>query len=188
MSDDNKSRDDDKNGKKTGEFKVPPRTYIIWIAILGAIPLLMLFRNNAGSPGEILTQTQFFQKVDSNLVTKGLIIYDPQSPFLHEVRGNYFKTDAEGNKVLEGAKAVVVPFVAKVRLTDKLEDKVLSSGAFETKQPNTVLLGIVYSLFPILLIGLLIWFFFIRQIKMAGKGALSFGKSKARMLDRKSVV
>ena len=28
----------------------------------------------------------------------------------------------------------------------------------------------------------LIWFFFIRQIKMAGKGALSFGKSKARML------
>ena len=27
-----------------------------------------------------------------------------------------------------------------------------------------------------------IWFFFIRQIKMAGKGALSFGKSKARLL------
>ena len=29
---------------------------------------------------------------------------------------------------------------------------------------------------------MLFWFFFIRQIKMAGKGALSFGKSKARML------
>ncbi len=35
---------------------------------------------------------------------------------------------------------------------------------------------------PFLVIGFLIWFFFIRQIKMAGKGALSFGKSKARML------
>ena len=34
----------------------------------------------------------------------------------------------------------------------------------------------------ILLIGAFIWFFFIRQIKMAGKGALSFGKSKARLL------
>ena len=182
MSDDNKSRDDDRNGKKNGDFKVPPRTYIIWIAILGAIPLLMLFRNNASSPGDILTQSQFFQKVDSNLVTKGLIIYDPQSPFLHEVRGKYIKTDAEGNQILEGTKVVELPFMAKVRLTDKLEDKVLSSGVFETKQPNTVLLGIAYSLFPILLIGLLIWFFFIRQIKMAGKGALSFGKSKARML------
>src|SRR5438445_9195711 len=30
----------------------------------------------------------------------------------------------------------------------------------------------------------MIWFFFIRQIKMAGKGALSFGKSKARMLSK----
>ena len=28
------------------------------------------------------------------------------------------------------------------------------------------------------------WFFFIRQIKAAGKGALSFGKSKARMLGK----
>ena len=35
---------------------------------------------------------------------------------------------------------------------------------------------------PLVIIGALIWFFFIRQIKMAGKGALSFGKSKARML------
>ena len=34
----------------------------------------------------------------------------------------------------------------------------------------------------VLLIALLIWFVFIRQIKMAGKGALSFGKSKARLL------
>jgi cell division protease FtsH len=31
-------------------------------------------------------------------------------------------------------------------------------------------------------LGALFWFFFIRQIKIAGKGALSFGKSKARML------
>jgi cell division protease FtsH len=33
-----------------------------------------------------------------------------------------------------------------------------------------------------LILGALFWFFFIRQIKLAGKGALSFGKSKARML------
>jgi len=33
-----------------------------------------------------------------------------------------------------------------------------------------------------LLVAFLVYFFFIRQIKMAGKGALSFGKSKARLL------
>ena len=39
-------------------------------------------------------------------------------------------------------------------------------------------------LLNILVIGALIWFFFIRQIKMAGKGALNFGKSKARLLTK----
>ena len=40
------------------------------------------------------------------------------------------------------------------------------------------------GLMPILLLILLIYFFFRQQIRMAGKGALSFGKSKARMLAR----
>jgi cell division protease FtsH len=51
-------------------------------------------------------------------------------------------------------------------------------------EPNTLLLGILYSLLPFLLLALLIWFFLVRQIRMAGKGAMSFGKSKARMLNR----
>src|SRR5467141_2081246 len=49
-------------------------------------------------------------------------------------------------------------------------------------EPNTMLLSVVLSGLPIIVIAALIWFFFIRQIKMAGKGALSFGKSKARLL------
>jgi cell division protease FtsH len=42
----------------------------------------------------------------------------------------------------------------------------------------------VVGLLPIVLVGALIWFFFIRQIRAAGKGALSFGKSKARLLSK----
>src|SRR3954469_916860 len=183
MSDDN-SRNDDKK-QKNGEFRVPPRTYILWIAILAAIPLLMVFRNNATNQGEELTQPQFMQKVESNLITKGTIIYDPQSPALQKIRGRYIKTTAEGAPELDAKNnKIEVPFTAQVRLPPNLEEKLLYSGKYETKQPNTVLLGVVYSLFPILVIGLLIWFFFIRQIKMAGKGALSFGKSKARMLSK----
>ena len=45
-----------------------------------------------------------------------------------------------------------------------------------------MLISVLWTIVPFLLIGVLFWFFFIRQIKMAGKGALSFGKSKARML------
>jgi cell division protease FtsH len=186
MSDDNKNRDEDRGGKKNGEFRVPPRTYIIWIAILGAIPLLMVFKNTGPASADILSQTQFMQAFASNQIVQGTstIAYDPQS-LLHEVRGKYYKTDKAGIRLEAGGKAAdPVPFVAKVRLTDSFEDRLLQSGLFETKAPNTVLLGLIYSLGPILVIGLLIWFFFIRQIKMAGKGALSFGKSKARMLTK----
>src|SRR5436190_8936260 len=184
MSDESKHTDN-KNNKRNGDFKVPPRTYLLWIAIVLAIPLLMIFRNNSGTQADVLTQTQFVEKVESNLVSKGTIIYDPQSPYLHEIRGKYIKTDTTGQQVLDSSgKPVEMPFTARARLPKKLEEKLLYSGKFETKQPNTMLLGFLYSLFPILLIGLLIWFFFIRQIKMAGKGALSFGKSKARLLTK----
>ena len=184
MSDDNKNRDDDRGGKRNGEFRVPPRTYIIWIAILGAIPLLMVFKSAGPTTAEQLTQIQFQQKVESNQIAGGTIVYDPQSPYMREVRGYYYKTDENGTRVEDGGKPVRIPFVAKVRLSDSMEDMLLHRNLFETKQPNTVLLSLVYSLGPILVIGLLIWFFFIRQIKMAGKGALSFGKSKARMLTK----
>ena len=179
------SKGDNKNGKRGGDFKVPPRTYLLWIAIVLAIPLLMIFRNNSGTQAEVLTQTQFIEKVDSNLISKGTIIYDPQSPYLHEIRGKYIRTDSSGQQILDSnGKPAEANFTTKIRFTEKFEEKLLFSGKFEIKQPNTMLLGILYSLFPILVIGLLIWFFFIRQIKMAGKGALSFGKSKARLLTK----
>jgi len=182
MSDEN--RNDDKNSKKNGEFKFSLRGYILWTAMLGAVLVLMFFRANGTAPGDTLDQSAFMQKVQSNLIVKGIITYDPQSPYLRDIKGRFFKTDAEGNKILENSKPAEVPFVAKVRMTDKMEQKVLATGVFEVKQPNTVLLGILYTIFPIVVIGLMIWFFFIRQIKMAGKGALSFGKSKARMLSK----
>ncbi len=183
MSDDN-SRNEDKK-PKNGEFRVPPRTYILWIAILAAIPLLVVFRNNSTNQGIELTQPIFMQKVESNLITSATIIYDPQYTGLQKIRGKFLKTEPDGKPSLDkDGNKVEVPFTAQVRLPPNLEEKLLYSGKYETKQPNTVLLGVVYSLFPILVIGLLIWFFFIRQIKMAGKGALSFGKSKARMLSK----
>jgi len=56
------------------------------------------------------------------------------------------------------------------------------SGAVKFSQPNAMLSALGMNLLFFLGIALLFWFFVIRQIKSAGKGALSFGKSKARLL------
>ncbi len=75
-----------------------------------------------------------------------------------------------------------MPFRAKVRLPDRMEDKLYDTKKFDSRESNQLLVGLIWSILPILAIAAFIWFFFIRQIKMAGKGALSFGKSKARLL------
>ncbi len=49
---------------------------------------------------------------------------------------------------------------------------------------NNVWATTIFPFLPILVVLLLLYFFFRQQIRMAGKGALNFGKSKARMLAR----
>src|SRR5687768_15910492 len=184
MPEDNKSKGDDK-GRKNGEFKVPPRTYLLWIAIIGLIPLLVIFRQNATNQGKQLSQYEFIQKATNDLIAEATITLDPQSPYSRDIRGTYYKTDSEGAKIIgPTGKAEEVPFFAQVFLTEERLEALLSGPKFKSKRPNTLMLNLIWSLGPILLVALLIYFVFIRQIKMAGKGALSFGKSKARMLSK----
>ena len=164
MSDDNK-----KEPKKGGEFRVPPRTWILWIVILGAIPLLLLFKERPDTGKELLTEYQFMDLLESGKIVKGVVWADVQSLPLQEITGTYLK---EGEK--QGKD-----FRVWAQLDDDLNKKLRDTRKFDRRKPNTLLQGMLVSVLPILLIALLIWFVFIRQIKMAGKGALSFGKSKA---------
>jgi cell division protease FtsH len=179
---DEKYNDDDKPSKKGGEFRVPPRTWIVWIAIFGGIILLMLAKERMTQPSEQLSQYNFFQKVDSNLIAHATINYSAQSAFLTEIVGAYYEKDRDGNLIKEGGKPKEFPFRTKARLTEQMENKLLALDKIDPREPNTMLLSVMWSILPILVVAALVWFFFIRQIKMAGKGALSFGKSKARLL------
>src|SRR5688572_19805653 len=99
MADDNKYNDDEKSSKKGGEFRVPPRTWIVWIAIFGGIILLMLAKEKMSPPNKPLSQYEFFLKVDSNLIARATVNYVAQSAYLREIKGTYFETDRDGNKV-----------------------------------------------------------------------------------------
>jgi cell division protease FtsH len=158
-------------------MRVPPRTLLIWIAIMALIPLLWKFREKVDSHYRKLNHNEFVGLVRSNLVTSGVITYNPQSEYLREVKGKFKEPGRNG-------EPTEVTFLAEVRLLPDFEKELLESGKYEVLQPSTLLLGILYSLLPFVLVAALVWFFLIRQIKMAGKGALSFGKSRARMLNR----
>src|SRR5258708_11173822 len=110
-----------------GESRVPPRTWLAWVLIFAGIILLMVFRDRMESQGEVLTENRFQQLVESNQIAQATITYsaqNTQSPFLTEVAGKYYKTDRTGNRIKKNGVDVTIDFRAKVRLPDKLEEKV----------------------------------------------------------------
>jgi len=181
MADENKFNDEDRKSKKGTEFKMPPRAFW-WIPVLGVIVTLMFLQRRLDAPADMLLQSAFMQKVAANEIAHAMVVLDPQSPYLREISGEYFKVDKEGKREKLDGKDATVPFTAQIFLTDEKIQELLTNPRFESKRPNTMMTMVVTSLLPILLFGALIWFVFIRQIKAAGKGALSFGKSKARLL------
>ncbi len=62
----------------------------------------------------------------------------------------------------------------------------LKQNGVETDVPpqNPILWHIATSVLPIVIIFGLLYFLFIRQVRQAGHGAMSFGKSRARLLNR----
>jgi cell division protease FtsH len=178
MSDENKINNDDKDSRKNGEFRVPPKTWIVWIVIIGGILGLVLFRNQMTPPLNAIQPQEFLSKVENNLIDSATVNFSPQSP-IYDIVGKYKVVEKPADAK---TSATLVPFHVKMLLTDSMVEKLLKLPNVEVKEPNTMLLSVMMTLLPILLIGAFIWFFFIRQIKMAGKGALSFGKSKARLL------
>ena len=91
----------------------------------------------------------------------------------------YLKSEAPESTTKKIEVSVNVEF-QKEELSELLSKNGLTyTPKFESNTMSAVLI----TLLPILLILLILYFFFRQQMKMAGRGAMSFGKSKAKMLN-----
>jgi cell division protease FtsH len=184
--------DEDSNQKETGGqkkpsgngfSKIPTFTLLAWAGIIAATVALFMMKNHYTAPATVLSQAEFLQKFQSNQVAHATINLGGQSSMLTPITGTIYQVDNDGNIVKKDGKPVEIPFSApNAYLTQKMLDQLLVSDKVEAGAPNAMLMNVVWGLAPFIILGVLFWFFFIRQIKAAGRGALSFGKSKARML------
>jgi cell division protease FtsH len=180
FDDDNNKRGADNGQKKPpgGGFKISSMTLLAWVAIIAATVALFMMKERYAAPATQLSQSDFFTKFQTNAIAHATINLGGQTSQLTPITGTFYKEDKDGKLTKEE-----VPFVApNVFLTQKMLDELLISDRIEAGAPNAMLMNVVWGVAPFLILGALFWFFFIRQIKIAGKGALSFGKSKARML------
>ncbi len=142
----------------------------IAIAIL-ASGLLM----RGGASGGDMDYRKFLSHLDKNEIEKDSvkIMLDPA--------GEYLKVKLT-EAAEAGGKTYHVAFNAileKDRLINLLEEAGITP---DYKHDSSFGMSLMISLLPILLLLLVLWFFFRQQIKMAGRGAMSFGKSRARLL------
>ena len=179
MSEDNRPNDDKE--KRGGEFRLPSKTLLVWIAIVGVIVVLFMARDRVEPKPERINYVQLTEMLEKGRIAEGKIVFSQQSPFVQTVKGKYYRVDKDGN-VLKDQPPVV--FKMETHLTDNFAELLLKSGKFEPEEPSPLLTNILISFLPLLVIVAVIYFFLVRQIRMAGKGALSFGKSKARMLSK----
>jgi cell division protease FtsH len=158
--------------------RFPMRVILIWVVVLIMVPLFWKFRQFQQDNVEDLTYGQLEQKVEDGVVKKATVVAGVGS--LDTIKGTY------SVPAKNGVEQKDVSFAAKVKYSDDIRKFFKAHNiSLEYTEANQWWMALITSgLLPVILIFAVIYFVFIRQIKLAGKGAMSFGKSRARMLSR----
>jgi len=154
-----------------------PKLFLVWIFIIGAIMALWHFNPGNVSPPAELKIAEIVRLTETGEVKSGEIRTDPTGWSI--VSGETVEANFTNAKNEPTAK-----FSGKGRLTDGNYEKLQATGLFAERESTTVWMQLASNIIPFIIIIGLLYFLFVRQLRNAGKGALSFGKSKAKMLQR----
>ncbi|HEY8996231.1 MAG TPA: ATP-dependent zinc metalloprotease FtsH, partial [Lacunisphaera sp.] len=177
--------DKDNNKKRRPLKSIPPdgfplKTGLIWVAIIGAIVALFLL-NPAKTPQPAALSIQgVIELAEQGKIAGGAMRNDPTGgPSWYTVTGETVEPILKNSNQLE-TKA----FTASGRLTERNYELLQKAKVLVEKPATTAMSQLIYNVLPFVVVIGLLYFLFVRQLKSAGKGALSFGKSRAKMLTR----
>ena len=167
-----------KNLKKTDEDKprIPMRTLGLWLALLVLFLVMFnLFQNGRERAEEIQYNPNFVQMVEQGKIRKCEIVTEVSGG--QYIRGELTEIDQETGKPRN--------FKVDVVVTDGLPAWLEKSGVpFSFYRPKVDIWMLVKGAIPFLIVLGLLYFLFVRQIRAVGHGAMSFGKSRARLLNQ----
>ena len=162
-----------------------PKVLLIWLVIFAAIVGLWSMYPAQQTSQKSWTMQKVLTEASAGNIERGTIKADPARGHEWYVIKGQLKLSASDK--VEGKELEPTYFTAEGRLTESKFNELTdsASGQFLAQKPaSTLLTDILISLLPFLLIIGLLYFLFARQLKNAGRGAMSFGKSRAKMLSR----
>jgi len=140
------------------------KTLILWVLLITTFVLFYQYFSNAPSEGKTISFSQFWEEVDKDNVRRVTI----RGP---EISG----------ELVEGAER---RFTTRALLTEDLVRDLKSHKVaveVEKEEENPFWQSALLSWLPMILL-FVFFFFFMRQLQAGGGKAMSFGKSKARMM------
>ncbi len=171
----NNNNKQEKPGDTPTQRKKPPMALVVWMLIFIAAGVSFAFFSQQGDVHKF-DQSAFERELTTGNIKT--VVLTPETNTIMAVDGKY-RTKGTPPEA---------KYTSKVIYTNSL-DKLLrddATGKYKLdvtiKNENTWIKSLIVTLLPILLLLGVLYFIFSRQMKMAGKGAMQFGKSKARMI------
>ncbi|MFZ9837668.1 MAG: ATP-dependent zinc metalloprotease FtsH [Opitutaceae bacterium] len=157
-----------------------PKMLFFWLLLAAAVVALLMLPNQTGSAPEALTVQEVVERAENNLINR-----EPG-------KAAVIRSDPSGGRdwmVIVGqsrkdANAPWRDFRAAGRVTEATHERLSKSKVFAEQPTQTLLTSIAAQVIPFVIIIGLLYFLFVRQLRQAGRGALSFGKSRAKLLTR----
>ena len=156
-----------------------PKVWLIWLAIFAVLILVLKFNPGRISSPATLKIQEVVDYAAANRIAKGDIRPDPSGGRDWSVITGEMK-----EPILVSDSGKTTSFRASGRLTDANMEILQKTKVFTEVSATNFLTQILTNTLPFVIIIGLVYFFFVRQLRQAGRGALNFGKSRAKLLTR----
>ena len=169
---------DNRNNGKSGKI---PGALIFWVILIAVFIGLYFWKGSNAQPVAQWSQAQFEERMHKGDVTSAVIM--PEEEGMLTIEGEYKLTEEERKQsaVNTGVPATNGKFTTRVLKSEVLTDKLRQINA-KVQPKDSWFTSLLTMVLPVLIIGIIIYILFSRQIKMANRNAMQFGKSRARMI------
>lgn len=149
---------------------------LIWLMIFISLAVIFIYNYNKVEYEE-WDQSVFEENLSKGKIVSVKIVHENEKVAILD--GKYREESIPGGESNEEEKS----YQSKVVYSDRLDAEIRQYPQITVKVENkdTWLKSLIITVLPIIIIVGFLYFLFSRQMKMAGKGAMQFGKSKARM-------
>ena len=155
---------------------MPMRALLAWFLLMALlITVYQLATQHASKQTSLPYNPDFLNLLAEGRINKAEVVMEVSGQ--HYIRGEL--------KDLDAATGKPTTFRVEAPITENLVEKLTEAKVpFEFKPQNPLLWQILSSTVPFLLVFALIYFLFYRNMANGARGAFSFGKSRARLLNR----